>query len=603
MKKILSTLLSLLMIITITTVNINADEQPSVKQYDAYVAFGDSMSRGFNGTNYSEANNFNLRNVPGSYTYLVSQAIGCESPNEFSNHENVKYYPVCFMGESVTSALDIIGVGDCSDTVYDHGIMKGSYDVAERTYVTQSNKDRYKKNYQGTVKNILQSYNEDDDVLITIFLGLSDVVLKPVCNVLLDKYRNGELTSQDQDEANEIVDILKQINEQMTIEYKSWLTNYQTLITSLQSYCPNADILLIGNFNILKEMTLNDDMVLPVGNIANPFVALMNQNIKAFAKQYGCTYVDIVDAESSVTAGEWTITEAFGDLQSTTHPTAASMEYISRQIIRALPTEEVEENNYDIVVDLIRYNRVDSVYVNGIKMNYSSYGVEGTILTVNYDNPYAKTMVVNIKNDDGTISTRTYSLNYEDGHYVPRCIDSTNDTVSTAKKVFASIKNFFSSIVETAKGFFKKDSTTPEEVITPEKTVFDIKELFNKAKEKEEEPKQEEKLDQPKEEDEQIIKESKDVAEKVSEIVEETKEFVENNEEAKQTAEKAKEFFEKGKENIEKTKEFFEENKEVIEEVKENTEKFFEQGKENTEQFFKNFGENIKEKFPIPNGN
>lgn len=612
MKKLLLTLLTTLMMITVATVNVVA-ETPTVKQYDGYMAFGDSMSRGYTGSNYDTTNDFSIRNIPESYPYQVSQAIGCGSEYLFEDKEGVKYWPVCFMGETVTSALDLMNVDHGGvDNIFDHYIMADSYETADQLFGKSEGSSRYQGS-QGSIESIVSSFKNEGDLLITICLGQADVTMRPAVNVLVDvyeDYQNGDLNADSNDL---IASLLKEAGKQMAEEYKAWQDNYQKLIVTLQSYNPNADILLVGFFNTLKEVTINDQLTLPIGDIANSFIDSMNANLRSYAKEYGCTYVDVSNAESSATAYEWTLETSLGNFTSATHPTAASMAYMARQVINALPLKDEEEeieDNYDIVVDLIRYAPVANeeldikeivdldVVVNGKKIKDSNLYIDDTVLTVKYDNQHAKTMLITIKTKEETeseiktiISTRTYALTYVDGHYVPYIIDSTNDVVTTTKKFLTNVKSFFTTVSNTAKSFtkgiidsiFAKKNTKTFE--TPAQAQYKINQFFGKSKAKTDETEEPvESLENekaPVNAEEDVLENKEETSEKMLTPQETWKEQHETNKENWQ--EFRENWQEQAKENWEKTQEYIENNKENWQEkAKENWQK--------TQEFWQNGG-------------
>ena len=580
MKKILITLLSLFICI-VSACNCSYfvyAEGNTVKQYDGYMAFGDSITRGLIGNDVdqdTDAYTKTLRNVEGSYPYLVSQAVGCnKSSNSFSNKENCDYWPVCYMGITLSMTLDMLNINERErDEVFDHGIFGDAYKALDELFGEAGS--------QGTVKSILESYQSDEDVLITSCLGLSDIALRPLNTLVTDEIK-GKLASGELDlDANQIAELLNNLLKKAEENYKNWSEDYDKFIRKLKEYNENATIVLVGYFNPFREVTITDKTVLPLGDVFNPIISKMNSRARQIARNNGCIFVDISNTESTAIKEEWSILDILDDLDVNTtissHPTKESYQYISRQIINSLPLEELSEENvntYNIRVDLIRYNKVSKVILNNKVLRENEYELSDTILNIPYNNEYARSLQVYIVDENGKTSILSYNLKFIDGKYEPRCIDSTNDIAEQRSKVRTNIETIVSFIRETTKKLIpwrRNKSDIKEPVSLPKQE--DINEIYEKVEENNDDS-----LMKP-------IELPREIEENIEEIKQDIKE---NIDEYKQN-EDIKQIHEQTTENIKKAVEVGQEvTKDIIEKSVEN---------------FKKLGEDIKEHIensPLP---
>ena len=596
MKKVLISLITSLMIFSVVNTNVvNAEEETTnngIKQFDQYMAFGDSISRGLTGEPGQEdhdaiAYDFKYRNVKGSYPYLVAQAVGCSNPQDlFENGiENSKYFPVCFMGESVTQMLDLLGVErsqeeKTKDYMYDRIMMGTYYNYAKYLFGSSGT--------QGSVANILGSdENKDKNTLITTCLGLGDVGIKSMTDLIMSLIETDEGSYKLKENIN-TEELIKTLLESVSSRYKQWTSDYDKFIKTIKSYNDKATIIVVGYFNPFKNVKISQDQVIPFGDLINPTIKLMNAQAKQIAKKNGCIFVDVSSAESVATSRDWSMSDFSSNAEianyitGLTHPTYDSFKYICNQITAAIPAEDAEiDENCKIVLDLVRTNFfkiVNYITVNGLPIDV--YTLEDNIITIPYNNPFAKIAQVSLVDKEGKTVSKTFELTYKNGKYEAICIETTNDVEKEQKLIISKVGEFFKSIREATKNFIISK-------IKPNKQVKDNnqEELMNIMSENAENI-------------QEFIEENEKSPEEIKENIEEVKENLGNA--YNEYNENKEEYYKQAKENMEKIHEQTTESiKKTVEIGQEVTKDIVEQSVEN----FKKLGEDIKEHIensPLP---
>lgn len=561
MKKFISLILALAMVLGMCTTFSFAGSEPTYKQYEGYIAFGDSMTRGV-GTeewavpsNFSKAYDYNVRNVYGitggaivnaAYPYTVANAIGCDSVDSYINFETIvkpKYYPVAVAGLTLSSVMDLFGINFAEpDMEYDHNpnALHAYYrdlvpmfrtsntvivDEVTASYTNLAEKEWLSKDYyenvsyneaaKSTIRYNIENgiplvcditeliagkMNNDTNgdgkynLLVSLNLGLSDVILKPMQTMT--------------DSSN----ILQAIMD----EYNYWSMAYPMLINEIHRLNKNAEIVLVGFFNPYAEVTLANDTVMPIGDILNPIIAAMNLQCKQIADQFSFVkYADVSNAETPNRAdgqsmlgmdlfvgdladiaqlfdpsafemtntwldvdhmetGEYeracasygAVFVDTGDFYQMTkveydnaadeiegfretvemstayeyygHLTADGNKYIARQILAALNEDSAEED-YNIVLDVERDEFINKmparVSINGKEISLENCTVAGYKLKIKYDGSFATTLRVEYTHDGGQRSLFEYILVNEDGQYTATRVYGTNSVNEENQKL------------------------------------------------------------------------------------------------------------------------------------------------------------------------
>ena len=235
--------------------------------------------------------------------------------------------------------------------------------------------------------------------------------------------------------------------------YTYWETWYPVLIKTLKEMNPDATIVMIGSFNLVNQMPLNDDSTFPLGTIFSNITDEMNRRYEEWADELGVLYANIENTETRATEEDWSVLGKFLDGDNSfegSHPTQNGHNYIARQVLGVL--SEKEETT-DIIIDLGRFDSIDYVMLNGCPI--FKYELNDTILTIPYNGTDAKNVTIGVVNEDKTIAIQTYGLTYENGAYHPYRVYGTNDFEGTIKKFFTSLKNIFQKLIDLITGLFK----------------------------------------------------------------------------------------------------------------------------------------------------
>ena len=468
MKKTISVILTALMIFSAFSssalFSVNAATEENVKQYGkegGFLAIGDSMFRGcgcdgfyINNDEYEggQYDMYFLRNVVGAVPNKISQAVGCNAPDDMTDTSG-NYWPLCYPGMTVGMMLDLLGIDDnFTDTELDYQY----YDEMLRYFGYEGSFDgvregeTYVEGECGQCGNIIEVIEKTD--LIVVELGMCDVFYRP--------YRiastGGSLkdgATFDTSSAEGIANLVKTAIEEINFGLEYWKEYYPCLIRKLQELNPDATIVMVGSFNLVSEMTLSDETLVPLGSLLTGITEKMNIQYRKWAEEFNVLYADVANTEVQATENDWSLLGDFIDNTFTaTHPTQTGYDYMTRQILSVLPEETVKDG---ISVDLGRFDKVDYVLVNGLPV--SDYTMDGFVLNIPYP-AYAGTgLTVGVKNDDGTVSVRFYQLFYNSERgYTAYRVYGRNDILETLTRPFRLVSVLFSLISEKITSAFNK---------------------------------------------------------------------------------------------------------------------------------------------------
>lgn len=328
MKKIISLILVLAMVLGMGATLAFADDEP---KYGAYFAFGDSMTRGvgtedwISPSSLSKSYDYSVRNVYGAtgtnlneaYPYIVSKALDCTSNDSFIDiglHETVKYYPVAAAGLSLSAVMDLFGINPAEpDMLYDHNTdmlhayyrdLVPMFGIKNKTKVTLEDSvyfalakeewcskfpdlqlDTEIENKTALVGDIESLIIGAKNPVVTLNLGLTDVILKPMQTMQMPS------TGVNPSDVNMLAGVVD--------GYNYWRVCYPLLVNKLHELNPNVTVVLVGFFNPYAEVTLTDHTTLPIGDILNPIIAAMNLQCQTIADTFSFVeYADIYNAET-----------------------------------------------------------------------------------------------------------------------------------------------------------------------------------------------------------------------------------------------------------------------------------------------------------------
>lgn len=462
-RRLLAMALSLIMIFSCMSMGVFAADEETVRQYGeegGYLAIGDSVCRGCGTAGYPQPYyNYSKRNVEGAFPYIVAKAVGCTMPEEIVDQSG-NYWPLCYPGMTLGVTMDLYGIeDDFTDTKFDYSNYKHmmkyfGYEGSIPGVRGAAGGDTYTEPAKvGSIIDLTK-----DASLITVELGMCDVFYRA-----LHIAENGGMLADginlDFSDPQAILQLLKGYLSEMYIGFDYWKTWYPKFLERLRELNPDADIVVVGAFNVVGSVTITDDTLLPVGDAISALTDQMNVLYQKWAKQYGMIYADISNTETLAAQSEWALLGEFlPNAEIASHPGPEGNAYIGHQILRALPAQDGSHPvTTDIVIDLARFTNVKYVLVNGSYC--SDYSMDGTVLTIPYRTTLAKSLVVACDNGNGGTALQSYTLSYQDGGYVSHRISSTNDLNAAMQKIVDLIKSFVSSLMKSISALFDKSGS------------------------------------------------------------------------------------------------------------------------------------------------
>lgn len=460
MKKVISIILSAIFVFSCFACVGSAADAQTVKQYGAeggYLAIGDSLFRGCGAEGFYINNDeyeggqydmYFLRNVVGAVPNQISQAVGCNAPDDMTDSSG-NFWPLCYPGMTVAMMMDLLGIEDnFTDTALDYQYYdemlryfgwEGSFDGTREGEV-------YVEGECGKCGNIIEVIKKAD--LITVELGMCDVFYR----VYRIASNGGSLAggaSFDLSSPESIINLVSSAIKEINFGFDYWKEFYPYLIKKIQELNPDATIVMVGSFNLLNELTLTDETVISLGSLFSGLTTKMNLQYEKWAKEFNVLYADVANTEVQATENDWSLLGDFKDNTFTaTHPTQTGYDYMVRQILSVLPEKTAKEG---ISVDLGRFDKVDYVLVNGLPI--TNYSMDGYVLNIKYPALIGNNLTIAVKNDDGTVSVRTYQLIYNaDTGYSAYRIYGRNDFFGTLLRPFMLIIGLIKSLFEKIKG-------------------------------------------------------------------------------------------------------------------------------------------------------
>lgn len=448
------------------------DPYAKLKEGTGYVAIGDSFTRGYGASDHWQSQlyeneyygNYNCRNVDGSYPNGVAAAFGLNTPNDIRDTDG-KLWPLAHDAVSTAYILDLLGIDDGfrdDEFTYQDGAMIRRYKTDLAYYgdpqsYTLDGTARYGKTGEiMSVRNMLENAS-----LISIELGQADVIYKAQILGLnkIDLSDTANLPSA-------VADLVSMLYRY----FEYWKGAYPLLLDYIKENNPDAKVVLVGTMNPVQNATLSEGVLAPIGSALNIIMDLMNKYNRECAEKYGYMYVDINNVDTPSTENEMSIGEILSiedsiEFALMAHPTPNGYAQITRMVVEAVKAElakdAAEEQNQTYVpdtpktfikVDLGRFQKVDYVMVDGNKID--NYTMDGYVLTIPCYNKLAKTLAVAIKNDDGTITLLTYTLQYNNGYTAHRTYE-TNDVAKTATTTVKTVTSVLKTAVTKAASLLK----------------------------------------------------------------------------------------------------------------------------------------------------
>ena len=320
------------------------DPYARLKEGVGYVAIGDSFTRGYGaGDNWQDqiykneypGKSDDCRNVDGSYPNRIAEAFGLYAPDDIRDTDG-KLWPLAHDAVSTAYVLDLLGIDDGfrdEEHLYDSGAMMRRY-AADLQYF--GDPLSYKLDGTGAYGQTgeIMSVREmiKNASLITIGVGQTDVIYKTQIFGLntMDLSDTASIPAG-------VANILKLFNQY----FNYWKGAYPMLLDYIKEVNPDAEVVLVGTLNPIKDATISDDVGIPIGGLINFMMDSINAYTKMCAVKYGYTFVDISDVETPAAATTMSIGHILSisdDIEYAliAHPTQKGYQQIAERIIAAV---------------------------------------------------------------------------------------------------------------------------------------------------------------------------------------------------------------------------------------------------------------------------
>lgn len=327
-RRIISIALALILAFTLCVPALAADTGKKYEPYRVYTCLGDSVAAGYGTTGYNVPPL--CAQQPNAYHTLLANALGADLRQfgwgGFRSHE------IRHMIDPDYSITDWTYADNCAGFVHEEDLA--------------AMQDAY-------IKGV-----EDADIL-TINIGSNDLFgdalgevfrvlyAEPDSNETLDKIKENLKNSGNLGAAfvqlMEFAQSIGKLNEALNVAVKAFYRSYETfkvnfdaIVKSVYERNPDVTLVIIGMFNPLKTLSINEGDLVKVGKAADPLMKLMNNYMKN-ACQYSDSYiyVNVEDVElHDIAFKQDDFWEAY---LAAVHPTDGGHEFMTQQILNALP--------------------------------------------------------------------------------------------------------------------------------------------------------------------------------------------------------------------------------------------------------------------------
>ena len=425
-SKVLALVLALVLVFSCVGAEAFAATPGNVKKYNSMVVLGSSIMRGCGLSGYDTISSSAAvqQGLTGSTPSLVAEE--CLNPG-------AKRCFATFQGETLASVLCQLGLEDESKDDFLWNPNTNYNWFARNAYP-------YLKEFCGPNGTFSLKDNLSTAELIVIELGMGDVF-----------YRSKEVSGlAGAFEDGSIADSLPILAKEMAYGCGYVLANYTKLLDFIKTNNPNADVVIVGLYNMFAGLSPIEGLYLPIFDAEAIVSGSINVFLQSVAKKYGYMYADISNVPTPIVEKNLSLTN-MGDMNKAVHPTVPSgLEFMARQIINVLPSAEREapQSKTTIKVDLGFVNDVDYVMVDGLKIK--NFSLKNNVLTIPYLLPTAKTVTVGEVDEAGKITVQLYGLNYnlKTGYSAYRLL-SNSDVGGTVTSGVKTVTNLLG-------GLFKK---------------------------------------------------------------------------------------------------------------------------------------------------
>lgn len=327
-RRILSLALVVILAFSLCVPAFAADTGKKYEPYKVYTCLGDSVAAGYGTTGYCVPPL--CAQQPNAYHTLLANALGAELRQfgwgGFRSHE------IRHMIDPNYEITDWTYADNCAGFVHEEDLA--------------AMQDAY-------IKGV-----EDADI-ITVNIGSNDLfgdALGEVFRVLYAEPETNEKLEAIKENLKqsgnlgaafvqlmELAQSIGKLNEVLTVAVKAFYNSYETfkvnfdaIVKSIYDRNPDVTLVVIGMFNPLKTLSINEGDLVKVGKAADPLMKLMNNYMKN-ACQYSDSYiyVNVEDVElHDIAFKQDDFWEAY---LAAVHPTDGGHEFMTQQVLNALP--------------------------------------------------------------------------------------------------------------------------------------------------------------------------------------------------------------------------------------------------------------------------
>ena len=315
-KRLLSLALAVLMLFSVSVPAL-ASERENVPQYEKMLVFGDSAACAYG---LDTAMSFGV--AEGSYSDIVAKAVGA-SP----------YTSLAFTGCCIAQVMYMVGLDiDVADI---ESIQKFLRSMPGSTSWEKYDEVRRGESEAGDIEEAIGSSD-----LIELAIGANDLGTVPFKNAYT-AYNDALKAGASEAEAVKVfADVYV---EMLNTGLDYFMAGYPQILHRIREINPDADIVLVGSYNPFLHTAISDELMVEVGSALSPVVRLQNEQLKLYAKQYDCIYVDVFDISESFPGN--TVAEAVQLVPLATHPDYDAHASMADQILDALCAAKNKEQS------------------------------------------------------------------------------------------------------------------------------------------------------------------------------------------------------------------------------------------------------------------
>lgn len=367
------------------------------KKFDSVFVIGDSNTMGYGLKGYKNYDTREyLHGLKGSFSTYVADKLNIATENR-----NLMAYP------GLRSKDALYYLGGSVDMTGDKFFKKYSQESWDKGLIVDNGKDG--TNFMNQLK-----YKKGDNKLVIVATGPSDIFYSTAQETIYNSSYPSKLLAA------------AAYTSKMQSNYAEFQKYFPKLIEYIRQLNPSATILVLGYYNPVKNLKLTDLSLTSEFDALDTVSENMNKDLKTWAKNYGCTFVDITNAETFTQEKGLTAIDLFKDGNGKIyHLNSDGHKYVARQILQKLKAtpDKVTSN---MTIDLGAAQSVSKVTIDGKEIKDFTYNPNNHFLKITYSTKTAKSMTVTQELKDGGTYVGSYELIWDDDcGYIAHCKSMT----------------------------------------------------------------------------------------------------------------------------------------------------------------------------------